>query len=272
MASPKRAKTQNILKNSTTWLFIAPITDLVLTKEVGYEFTVDQVTFIDIKSFRHKRKKFGLPHRVSELEAQQHGVFGRFFGEGTTIATLRRNGIGEKCEEEFFRLVTEELAILAASQLSWHRRHQAAAPKLAVKRTPHILSYLLYDVIKYAWSQPNKLIPPYCELQLDGHWDKFRKDAFFAQLLQILTGKVKVDDAWRGALRTAAILAGQSQCSGNLSQAFLWNMVALDILLIQQGDKAIDILPERCKALLVFVAISVWRSVRNSFCPSNSGG
>ena len=78
MASPKRAKTQNILKNSTTWLFIAPITDLVLTKEVGYEFTVDQVTFIDIKSFRHKRKKFGLPHRVSELEAQQHGVFGRF--------------------------------------------------------------------------------------------------------------------------------------------------------------------------------------------------
>ncbi len=58
------------------------------------------------------------------------------------------------------------------------------------------------------------------------------------------------DVAWKRALRTATVLTGQSQSSSDLPQAFLWNMVALEILLIRQGDKAIEILPERCEALL----------------------
>lgn len=251
MDTSGQRKAQSVLQKETTWLFAAPVTDLVLTKEVGYEFTVDQVTFIEINSFRRKRKRFGLPHRVSELEAQRSPMFSHFINEKTkTLATLRRTGGGEECEQEFLRLVREELAILAASQLGWHNRHRAAAPRLAFKRPWHTLSYLLCDVAGPTWSQPNIALPPYLPLHLNGRWDKFHRDAFFAQLLRIVTGKVKVDVAWQRALKTAAVLTGQSQSSPDLPQAFLWNMVALEILLIRQGDKAIEILPERCEALL----------------------
>lgn len=226
---------------------MAPVVDLVLSKDIGYEFTVDQVTFIESGNFRRKRKRFGLTHPI--LVAQPHGVLKRFFEDGQTFGTLRRTGRGDECEQQFIRLLNEELAILAASQTGLESRRSTAAPKLATNRAQRARSYLLLDEVKGAWIQPNVAIPPFARLRLDSRWNELCRRIFFARLLEVIRGRVPVHVGWRRALRTASIFAGQSQCSSDVSQAFLWNMVALEILLIGDGDKFKVVLPQRCCAL-----------------------
>lgn len=43
---------------------------------------------------------------------------------------------------------------------------------------------------------------------------------------------------------------GLSQTANSVADAFLWNMVALELLLTNQGDKVVDALPSRAEALL----------------------
>jgi len=48
-------------------------------------------------------------------------------------------------------------------------------------------------------------------------------------------------------------MVGQSQCSNDLAQAFLWNMIVLEMLLTERGDKYPEILPKRIEAFLGWV-------------------
>lgn len=240
----------DITKRHTTWLFVAPIAKLLLTRDVNSEFRVEHVTFVAASRLPNRRKRFGIPDTISDLREQKHGIFERFFTQGDTLATLRRTGVGNTCEKEFLRLVQNELAILASSQLCYGSRRQSACPTIFYGQKPKVLSYLLFDILGRAWVQPNRAIPPFVDLVLDGAWQRFQKDAFFFGLLRVVRGEVKSQRAWRDILRRSAILIGQSQSSSDVVQSFLWNMIALELLVLKESEKAKQHLVERASALL----------------------
>jgi len=71
---------------------------------------------------------------------------------------------------------------------------------------------------------------------------------FFPRLLKILNGQVQVSRKWRYALRRASLLAGQSHFARNIWEAFLYDMIALEVLLTKKGDCFPDAIIERVVA------------------------
>ena len=242
------------------WVLIAPVQKLDLTAFVNLEFTVDRVTFIEASALARRRKKFGLPNRLSELEAIPHGAFKNFFAASKTFAILRQKGVYEDCEQKFLDLVHEELAILAMSQIGYLRRRISGCPTILMRHSPGALTHLAIDAATGAWTRPGVAVGPLGRLVLDEQWVKFAKRGFFEQLLHIITKKVKVQRKWRLTLRNAAILVGQSRCALDPVQGFLWNMIALEMLLSERSGGLKKLLPERAEALLG--ASTAWRSER----------
>jgi hypothetical protein len=69
-------------------------------------------------------------------------------------------------------------------------------------------------------------------------------------LLRMITATRSLSKSWRTELRKATILIGLSQAAYTLPDAFLWNMIALELLLTKQGDQVKNELPSRAEALL----------------------
>lgn len=91
------------------------------------------------------------------------------------------------------------------------------------------------------------------DLKIDRQWKQKASQFFFAKLLKALNGKIQLDSAWRGDLRKASILVGKSLVSSDIPSSFLWNMVALEVLLTQQGEKHSRELPARIEAFFGWV-------------------
>jgi len=56
----------------------------------------------------------------------------------------------------------------------------------------------------------------------------------------------------------ASVLIGRSIGTLDVATAFLWNMIALECLLTEQGDSVVDALPQRCEAFLGWVGF--WKT------------
>jgi hypothetical protein len=83
--------------------------------------------------------------------------------------------------------------------------------------------------------------------------ERVPQEVFFLRLLRILNDDIKVWRSWRHDLERASVLIGQSQCSSDIAQGFLWNVIALELLLSERGDKYTDILPKRAESFLGWV-------------------
>jgi hypothetical protein len=91
---------------------------------------------------------------------------------------------------------------------------------------------------------------PSGSLRLNNGWLNFQRQVFLFDLLKLLRGETKTAKAWREDLRRAGILIGLSQTASSVPDAFLWNMIALELLLTRQGDVVGEALPSRAEALL----------------------
>jgi hypothetical protein len=94
------------------------------------------------------------------------------------------------------------------------------------------------------------------QLILNGTWTRFQKKIYFNGLLRILRKTTPVAREWRNDLKKATILIGQSINSNDVPTAFLWNMVALEILLTRSNEKYLNNLPKRVEAFLGWVSPS----------------
>lgn len=232
-----------------TWVFIVPVSNLVLTKDTDYEFKVDRITFVDSSKLPRIRKRLGFPFTISEFKKRWPDVLDRFFGHSRTFATMRLTGIGSEIEEVFLSHVRDELSLLTLSQLGYSRRKHQATPCVSEEGKTGLLSYLMLNVTKNSWTQPNENTTKLSKLTLDKNWLRWQGDYFFP-LLDIIRGKEKVSPAWRKDIRNAAVLAGQSQQSSDRAKCFMWNMIALELLLTRKGDTYTEMLPNRAEAFL----------------------
>lgn len=237
-----------------SWLFMTPVANLVLGKAVDREIRIDRVLFMHPDRLHRVRKRLGIRCRISEL----HDMWKELLHEGKTVALVRHSGTPRELKAKCFRLVKDELAILASSQLGYAKRRFARQVGLAGEFQLGRVSHLFLNRHNKLATGGGALTTSPHYLELDEHWKRWQRQAFFFDLLKILQKNTKVAEQWRGALRQASILVGRSLNTNDTPAAFLWNMIALESLLTVRGDKYLDVLPERLEAFLGWAGF--WRT------------
>jgi hypothetical protein len=232
------------------WVFLIPVSNLELTCAVNFEVKIDKVTFVSAQHLPRRRRRFGIPRCISELRRRSQGVLDRFFDGVETFAVVQYKGVPRELESRVLEIAKDETAILTLSQLGYAKRRLVSAPEVTRDMPIQIFSYLAQNTQDTSWYQSAKRVDKLLPLQLDGDWRNYQCSSFWYDLLRILRREIRVKGGWRKDLRNAAVLAGQSQVSLDVPQAFLWNVIALELLLTTQGDKYRDALPSRAEAFL----------------------
>lgn len=248
---------EEIRARKGTWVLLAPVENLTLSSHVDRELRVNRVTFVAAERLPYVRRRLGLPHRVSELRDRSEALDRYFFDSTSTFAVMRLTGVLGDLESTFLQTVREEIAILGASWLGFRRARHAALPSFSSERPKGTRSYLFLHDGGKVWTQPNMSLGALGK-RTDHHWLRACEERFFFKLLRILRDEAGVTKSWRNDLHNAAVLIGQSQASKDLPTAFLFNMIALELLLTRQGDVVGDALPERTEAFLGWVGD--WKS------------
>lgn len=243
------ATTDTIFHKRTKWTIATPISGVELDATLNYEFTIERVILVASKKLSGRRRRLGFPVPLSELHRRTHGTLRSFFGKTPVTAILRITGSQKNAERKALGILRDELAILAASQLGWTKRVNTSAPSIVGERPP-TRHCLLWLGAQGELIQPSEAFGPLLPLRLDSDWLNFHKKVFYSHLLRLIRQEIKVAKKWRGDLRRAAILIGHSQMANSVPEAFLWNMIALELLLTRQGDNVGDALPSRSEALL----------------------
>lgn len=241
----------NVYQLDGEWIFITPVGNLVLTDEVKKEFRIDRVLLVDKQKLARIRRRLGINTPLSEVKrAFPHDGF---FENADTFAIVRHKGKPAEIKNICYRLVKDELSILALSGLGYSKRRFTGYIDLLgeheVTKTQHF--FLNKDNrAKIFAGQVTRNPRPFV---LDGIWRNYQREMFFFKLLQILRKDIHVSRAWRNDLTRASILIGQSINSNDIATSFLWNMIALELLLTNQGDKYANVLPKRIEAFLGWI-------------------
>jgi len=231
------------------WVFIVPVSGVILTKDVSNEFRIKRVLLVSQEKLPRIRRRLGIPQRISDLEPSAAG----FFNSARAFAVLRHSGKAGELKNKCLRMVKDELSILAVSQLGYRKRRFGTHPAIQGEPTVARISYLLLDTEGSRGKLVDIVRGTMPDLVLDRDWKEFHRSWFFRRLLRILNDDIKVGSSWRDDLERASVLIGQSQCSSDIAQGFLWNMIALELLLCEGGEKYSDMLPKRAGAFLGWV-------------------
>lgn len=230
-----------------------PVGNLWLTEAVDREFRVDRVTFVHRDKLPRVRKRLGLGAPVSEIKKTIRDW--DFFESAKAFAVVRHTGTPEEVEDHCLEIVREELSILTASQLGYSNRAQMRPIVPAGEVSEPLIRYLAVSSRdRTRFGQLLKRTAPLGEVILDRRWKSYQGEMFFMNLLKILRGKTEVEGSWRKELRRASVMLGESVGANDLLKSFVWNMVVLELLLTEQGERTRDALPSRAEALLGWVS------------------
>jgi hypothetical protein len=231
------------------WVLIVPVDELYLTEAVSREFRVDRVRFIDKDKLPRVRKRLGLGVRVSELK--KHPWSKELFERSPALAAVRGRGTQKEVEQQCLGLVREELTLLSLSHLGYSRRKQMGPVVPAGEVSHASMSYLLVRSQDMTGRLRWQRTTPIAQMGLDEVWKNHQDHGFFTRLLKILRSEKRVAVSWREELRRASVMVGESVGSNDPFKSFLWNMVALEMLLTKdEKGKMLDILPKRVGALI----------------------
>ena len=228
--------------------FIAPIDGVSFEGSDANSLRIDRVTFIDRKAFLSDPAAFGIKTPFFE-SLKKDEVYSKVFVNVPSIALLRQEGDHKTIETDCFRRIRDEIAMLSMSRLGvGARRYSCYVGVSGEHATSQIQHFHIGKNGTLSFSgQINRLPFP---LALDKHWYQTAKDWYFMSFLDLLQGKIATSSSWKEDLRRAAILLGKSANTNDLALAFLWNMIAFELLLTQQGDSYSKVLPKRAKAFL----------------------
>lgn len=238
------------------WLFIAPVGNLALTKDVQNEFKVNRVTFITGAKFRriHKRLKID-PSRL-----KNNRLFDDFFKPECTLAFLHQSGTPSEIKPKCYQMIRDELDILAASQLFFCKRRSACKLGSIGEYKRGVNEHVFLDTKTKAGLIGSSVVDNPFPLTLDKQWKDYHRDGFFGRFMKVLQGKVTVQASWATDITRSVRLVGKSFNSHDIGSAFLWNMVALEMLLARQGDKYSEVIPKRIEALLGWMGY--WKTAK----------
>jgi hypothetical protein len=239
-------------QHSGKWFFIAPIGNLVLNEAVENEFRIDRVLLVAKKKLPRIRKRLGINKRIVELKISTS--YTEFFECAEAYAIVNYNGKLADARRECLQLVKDEISILSVSQLGYSKRRSTGYINILGEHLSGRIRYFCLNKDDPSHFLDNRLTKSPTSFRLDGTWKRFQSRILFFNLLKILRRKIPVADAWRKDLRKAAILIGQSRNSNDVPTAFLWNMIALELLLTRSNESYLSSLPKRVEAFLGWVS------------------
>ncbi len=228
------------------WVVIAPITGIKLTSATNNELRIKNVLIVSKSKLPRIRKRIGLPTRISNIGVNYKIIF----ESAESCAITWYSGTPDQVRIKCRKTIRDTLSILSVSQLGYSKRRYGSCPSIKGEVQSGVVGEILINKHDTRRLSQERLIGKYRNLIFDKRWKEFQKKIFFFPLLKILNKETQVKDSWREELERASILVGQSQCSNDIAQSFLWNMIALELLLTRRGDKYSDVLPKRIESFL----------------------
>jgi hypothetical protein len=243
------SKSQNQSRN---YVLIYPVYNLEISQDIGGEIQIERVVFVARDKIPRIRRRLGFAKKISEENKvwEKHHL-PKLFSEALSCAFIifRSRNINEDISEPINK-IKEAFWLLASSQFFLRRDFTEYFGSLEYQGNI-TTGFTLYDRSqKFAIRHFKKINPlPY---KLDKNWKMYKKNHFFSFLLRILNGKiaVNINSVWKKTIRSASILAGKSVFSKEISQAFIYNMIAIDSLLqIDPSEKYPNSIINRYNAL-----------------------
>ena len=226
-------------------ILVLPVFNLTLTKKINKEIKIKNVTFIDRDKLVRTRKRFGFNHTFSEINKIFKLSKIKILGSANTYALIKYKTDNSDLSKPI-SLIKEAVYILASLQLL-NRSHVAKFGLFSNVIRPK-QDQLLYNpntnYMSISFKSTNNR--PYF---FDDSLSLLKNHHFFPQLLKILNREIRINKKWQKDIERAAILAGKSIFSTDLSEAFLNNMIAIETLLTTNDDKHRIALKERLTAL-----------------------
>lgn len=255
----------DIRSSSRPWAMVFPVSNLRLGKSVNYEVDVLDVTFISSSKLPRRAKRLlGSSTVLGSLASSKSnlikGVFRHFMKERETLAIIRRTGTPDNLLEPIIARIQDACSLLSLSQITTQDRQNNSSPSAMQSRTTRTSLFLDISADEM-WFMNREATGPVLALNLDKRWSKAHRRSFFPILLKVLCKQIKVSPRWRANIRNAAVLAGQSQASLDMAQSFLWNMIAIELLLTNENDSYSKELPRRARAFLGWVAN--WQDIQS---------
>ena len=241
--------------NSRDWLFVTPIGNLTIGKDINNRIVVGRVEYIRSDRLPYVRKRMGIAHRISQLRRGHGGLpFDDMIKKSATLALLP---IKLKPNQDFgdvtnpcYAVIKDATAILSLSRCLYSRRR---ARDIFGVGTQSACAWQNYAFLKRGDWPPKRPPQAFWGGQLEGAfgpfvldknwWSWHKKHGFFFDLLDILYGRKKqeVSSGWRKRLERAAIFAGRSWQTTDVLQAFLYNIFALETLLLEGRGRTEDL-------------------------------
>jgi hypothetical protein len=229
------------------WIYINPIKGIEMSDQIGSELTIQRVTFISSRKLKYVAKRFNLPTRK---EINKNPLFKEFFENNKTFGILRFKGKPSDKKVDSSKIIENELNILLSSILGWRTRKYAAGISLVSSSVKNFKTDIYLKKGEFSGSINNSVTTDPRPLILDKNWKKYHDYFFFTRLLKIIKQKTGIPSNWRNTLTRAASMIGQSHNSNDMAFCFLWNMIVIEMLLTEQGDKYSEKLPERIESFL----------------------
>ncbi len=254
------------LMSKSNWTLLLPVHNLEISSDIGGEIKIENILFISAKKITRVRKRLGINKPISFYQ----NVFRtplpkkQFLKSAKVYAVIRTTREADDNLTKEFKRFKDAIYLLATSQFFRHRRNQRilfGSPEYA-----NILidDYYLFDC-KSEKSNWNSLrIDPLQPYLLDKQWKDFMKNHFFPNMLKVINSQTQVTNRWQYIIRKASILAGQSHFARNNWEAFLYNIIALELLLTNRGEDIKAKLTERLIALFGWITnedSAVWEKL-----------
>jgi len=237
------------IQKYSDWLYISPVYHLEISKDLKGELSVGRVIFVEAKKLARIRKRIGIPIVLSKIEKKIPGA--NFFKESKTFAIIQFRGIPEKKEYECRELIENAINLISSSQLGYCNRDnnsQFGIIKTRGTGKHFFINKNIFEANLNSYSE-NKVLP----FRLDKPWKEFHKYFYFFDLLKLISSKNKMQKKWKETIIRAAAMSGKSMQSRDIEYSFLWNMIIVEMLLTEQGDKYSESLPERAEAFIGWV-------------------
>lgn len=230
---------------SQSWILLFPVYNLSIADEIRNGVAVEQVRFLPARKIPRRLKAYPAVAKFLAEVDPDHLARANAFGILHTRKPYRDDLSPE------FRRFRDAVDLLASSL--FYRQHRTqrtffGGPEFARPVSDQIL-LASPDPAGRGSTLRRQLVwlpTPYI---IDRAWQSHISHHFFPSLLRILNGGVRCQDRWRCALRRAALCAGRSHMARSRWEAFMYDMIAIEVLLARRGDKFPDALITRLFAL-----------------------
>ena len=222
-----------------------PVFGLSLDDDIGNELKFKRVLFVSAKKIPRIRKRLGIPEVISYYEKSCCTRM-ELFSEVNTYAWVPFRWTEKKtdlsCER---RIVQNAVWILASSLFSRYERHRfrlSLTPN--IERRIHESAYI-FNSSKPEMRASHGVLGPIEDYNLGKLEYSFLRGHFFNELIVVNSWKTPIKPKWLKLINRAASLAGRSYLADTLSDAFMYVMIAIEVLLSQQGDKHAEVIASR---------------------------